>query len=188
MAELTKTQRIVLSAAAAREDGIAIVPTKVNKAAASKVGSCLVARKLMREARSKRAMPVWRQDEDRRPISLTITRAGRDAIAVERAATMKAPRSDAQEPPSQRSAENKTSPAGAAVPRAGSKQALMIGMLKARKGATLDALVEATGWLPHTTRAALTGLRRRGFAIGRSRAEGEGSVYRIIAGATAAAA
>ena len=40
-------------------------------------------------------------------------------------------------------------------------------MLAKDKGATLDALIEATGWLPHTTRAAITGLRKRGFAIER---------------------
>jgi hypothetical protein len=28
-------------------------------------------------------------------------------------------------------------------------------------GATVDDMVGATGWLPHTTRAALTGLRRK---------------------------
>ena len=36
------------------------------------------------------------------------------------------------------------------------------------QGATLDALVNATGWLPHTTRAVLTGLRKRGFEIDRT--------------------
>ena len=30
-------------------------------------------------------------------------------------------------------------------------------------------LAEATGWIPHTTRAALTGLRKRGFAVERIR-------------------
>jgi hypothetical protein len=44
----------------------------------------------------------------------------------------------------------------------------------------LDALVKATGWLPHTTRAALTGLRKRGFLIERVRDEGKGSLYRIV--------
>jgi hypothetical protein len=48
------------------------------------------------------------------------------------------------------------------------------------KGVTLDALIEATGWLPHTTRAAMTGLRKRGFAIERTRHETKGSLYRII--------
>ena len=82
MAKLTDTQLIVLSNAAARDDGIAVVPNKMNKAAASKVASSLVARKLAREVRSKHGMPVWREDEGDRSISLMITRAGRDAIGV----------------------------------------------------------------------------------------------------------
>jgi hypothetical protein len=53
-------------------------------------------------------------------------------------------------------------------------------MLTKDKGATLAALVEAMGWLPHTTRAAMTGLRKRGFAIERTRHEKLGSVYRIV--------
>ena len=83
MAKLTDTQLIVLSAAAARDDGIAMIPAKMNKAAASKVGSSLVSRKLMRAARSKLGMPIWRVDKDDRPISLVITRAGRNAIGVD---------------------------------------------------------------------------------------------------------
>ena len=77
---------------------------------------------------------------------------------------------------------------GAASPRAGTKQALVIEMLRAKGGATLDALVEATGWLPHTTRAALTGLRKRGFSIERTREEGADSIYRIVSTPAAAAA
>jgi hypothetical protein len=75
MAKLTDTQPIVLSAAAAREDGIAVVPPKMNRSAASKVAAGLVSRKLIREMRSMPGMPVWRQGEDGRPISLIITRA-----------------------------------------------------------------------------------------------------------------
>jgi DNA-binding transcriptional LysR family regulator len=94
MAKLTDTQLIVLSAAA-RDDGIAVVPAEMNKAAASKVGASLVTRKLMRETRSKPGMPVWRADDDGRPISLMITRAGRDAIGVvEDEETKEAPRPD----------------------------------------------------------------------------------------------
>ena len=45
---------------------------------------------------------------------------------------------------------------------------------------TLAKLVAATGWLPHTTRAALTGLRKRGYAVGIDRDDkARGSVYRI---------
>ena len=60
MVKLTDSQLIVLSKAAAREDGAAVVPPKMNKTAATKVGSSLVGRKLMREIRSKPGMPVWR--------------------------------------------------------------------------------------------------------------------------------
>ena len=37
-----------------------------------------------------------------------------------------------------------------------------------------------TGWLPHTTRAALTGLRKRGFVTAIDRSDKErGSIYRV---------
>ena len=56
----------------------------------------------------------------------------------------------------------------------------MIALLQRGDGATLAELVAATGWLPHTTRAALTGLRKRGYAVGIDRADkARGSVYRI---------
>ncbi len=56
----------------------------------------------------------------------------------------------------------------------------MIALLERPEGATLAELVASTGWLPHTTRAALTGLRKRGYAVGIDRADkARGSVYRI---------
>jgi uncharacterized protein DUF3489 len=199
MAKLTDTQLIVLSAAAARDDGIACVPPKMNGAAASKVGASLVTRKLMREVRSKPGMPVWREGEDGRPISLMITRAGRDAVSVGEAATAVVPRPSnkafgekgavtAEKRSRDRSGAKESIDDGAASPRAGTKQALVIEMLSAKKGATLNALVEATGWLPHTVRAALTGLRKRGFSIERTREEGSDSIYRIVSAPAAAAA
>jgi hypothetical protein len=66
------------------------------------------------------------------------------------------------------------------APRSGTKIDDVINMLSRPEGATIDGLVEAMGWLPHTTRAALTRLRKRGYAIGRSRTrEGGSSVYRL---------
>ena len=82
MAKLTDNQRVVLSKAAARDDGLAVAPAGLNKASIAKIGSSLVARKLMRETRAKPGMPVWREDAGGRGVSLTITRAGRRAIAV----------------------------------------------------------------------------------------------------------
>jgi Protein of unknown function (DUF3489) len=188
MAKLTDTQLIVLSNAAARDDGIAVVPNKMNKAAASKVAASLVARKLMREVRSKPGMPVWREDEDDRSISLMIMRAGRDAIGVDDEAAEKSPPASKKDSGSRRSAAKE--PFGivtTVAPRAGTKQAQVIQMLSAKTGATLEALVDATGWLPHTTRAALTALRKRGFSIERSRDGNDTSIYRIVTGAKTSA-
>lgn len=43
-----------------------------------------------------------------------------------------------------------------------SKISQVIALLQRPEGATLAELVAATGWLPHTARAALTGLRKKG--------------------------
>ena len=57
-------------------------------------------------------------------------------------------------------------PARVAAPRDGSKLALVIDLLRRADGPTIVDLTQATGWLPHTTRA-LTGLRKRGYAMSR---------------------
>lgn len=50
-------------------------------------------------------------------------------------------------------------------PPAPSKISIGLDLLRREEGATLAELVAATGWLPHTTRAALTGLRKKGHAL-----------------------
>ena len=47
------------------------------------------------------------------------------------------------------------------------KTCAVLTLLHRDKGASLTELVEATGWQPHTTRAMLTGLRKKGHAIER---------------------
>ncbi len=185
MPKLTENQLIMLSKAAARNDGAAVAPHGMGKAAAAKIGSSLVARKLMRESRSKPGMPVWREAEGRN-FSLVITRAGRDAVEVEKDSTL-SDRSALQA--TSASAVVKTQKASVAVqpeehstgaaPRTGSKQALIVDMLSKEQGVTIDALIKATGWQPHTTRAALTGLRKRGFAVERIPHAPGASLYRI---------
>ena len=58
-------------------------------------------------------------------------------------------------------------------PKAPSKTALILGMLQREGGTTLEQMVEATGWQPHTTRAAMTGLRKKGHSIVRSKVGSE---------------
>ena len=56
-------------------------------------------------------------------------------------------------------------------------------MLERPGGAPLAELAERTGWLPHTTRAALTGLRKKGHIIAKEGREGI-TVYRIVKAAS----
>ena len=69
---------------------------------------------------------------------------------------------------------------GEAAPPPVSKKSLIVGLLGDENGASLAAIVAATGWLPHTARAALTGLRKKGHVIERFSVDGE-TRYRIPA-------
>src|SRR3954452_15875218 len=163
------------------DDGIASIPGGLNKAAAAKVAASLVSRKRMRKVRSKPDVPVWREDEEGRGTSLVITREGREAIGLEDGENDSSNLSLGAEEtgvqrrqPSFQKCLNRID-----EPRPGSKQAVIATMLSRKAGATLEALVDATGWLPHTTRAALTGLRKRGYMVLLERQDGKPSLYRI---------
>lgn len=62
------------------------------------------------------------------------------------------------------------------------KQALVLAMLRSEHGATLAQLVDVTSWQPHTVRAALTGLRKRGHTIIKDKLDGA-TRYTIAAAA-----
>ena len=53
------------------------------------------------------------------------------------------------------------------------KQDLVLELLRREGGAPLSAIVDATGWLPHTARAVLSGLRKKGHNVARSKVDGE---------------
>ena len=201
MAKLTDTQLIVLSKASQRDDGAGCLPEGMAKGAARKLATALVTKRLMREVRSKSDMPVWRRDEDNRCFSLVLLKAGRTALGVEEEAAQQVmtqvASGSAGKPVSV--AAHKDDEAHAAIiegttpvlntaptitdgaPTPGSKRSRVIGMLSSLSGSSLADIVAATGWLPHTSRAVLSGLRKAGFEIERQRVEGAvGSVYRIV--------
>jgi hypothetical protein len=62
------------------------------------------------------------------------------------------------------------------------KISAVTGMLKQSGGSTLDEIVKATGWQPHSARAALTGLRKKGHPIEKSK-RGDQTCYHITASA-----
>lgn len=62
------------------------------------------------------------------------------------------------------------------------KKARLICLLEARDGADVATISKRLGWLPHTVRAALSGLRKAGYEITSIRQDREKPArYRIVA-------
>jgi len=70
------------------------------------------------------------------------------------------------------SGDNNQSPAS-------TKRAKLIAMLERPDGASVAEIGQQLGWLPHTVRAAITGLRQAGRAVTRSKDADDRSVYRL---------
>ena len=58
-----------------------------------------------------------------------------------------------------------TAPAGKSTPRAGTKQALMIEMLERPEGATVEQIAAVTGWQHHTIRGAISGALKKKLGL-----------------------
>jgi len=58
----------------------------------------------------------------------------------------------------------------------------LITLLRRADGATVDEVVKALGWQPHTVRGAISGALRKKLSlrIESEKAEGRGRVYRIV--------
>ncbi len=65
--------------------------------------------------------------------------------------------------------------------REGTKQALVIEILRRAEGATIAEIVEATGWLQHTARGVLAGSLKKklGLTIGSEKDETRGRIYKL---------
>ena len=196
--KLTDTQLVLLSAAAQRKDLCLVAPATLKGATAQKVASKLISLGFIKEVKAKANDPIWRRDEGA-SYALKLTATGAKAIAVDAAKPEDADEASAAlanrdqaailsklDAKDARPAEAiEPGPAGPSAPRGGSKLARVIALLERDHGATIAELIAATGWLAHTTRAALTGLRKRGYAVAIDRSDdNRGSFYRIPAGET----
>lgn len=73
----------------------------------------------------------------------------------------------------------KTTSKSAAKDAGKTKIATVIELLKRKNGADIDEIGKATGWQKHTVRAALTGLRKKGHVVERTKIDGA-SRYSIV--------
>jgi hypothetical protein len=179
--KLTDAQLVMMSAAAQRKDRCLSAPATIKGGALSKVGVKLAKLGLVREIGAKARAPIWRRDDAGQNYALKLTAAGLKAIAVDVGSqdTIEPSEGPQRQAKIVANPDEGDHPARMVVPRDGSKLALVIEHLQRANGATIIDLTQATGWLPHTTRAALTGLRKRGYAVIRERIGAGDSVYRI---------
>ena len=155
MTKLTDTQRTVLTAASRREDG-AILPLPKNLKGGA---ATKVVDALIRKDFVERVASENPAGDD----ILKITGKGLAAIDADPDKKPKTPRKVRQ----------------------GTKQAVLIDMLRREEGATIGQVAEATGWQRHTVRGAISGALKKklGLAVTSEKIDGGERVYRIIAAA-----
>jgi hypothetical protein len=206
--KLSDTELMILSAASQREDHAAVLPPNLKGNAARKVVDKLVDEGLLQEFRAKDDMPVWRRGDDHRPYSLRITKVGLKTLSLDapeepaaqvdatnaaspelvvQAARSKSPtrrqgrsgKSAAKKKPST-AAKTKATKKSAGKGAAESKQNNVIALLRRPEGATLDALVKATGWQKHSVRGFLAGTVRKKLKLSLASEKVDGTrTYRI---------
>ncbi|MGD9509705.1 MAG: DUF3489 domain-containing protein [Geminicoccaceae bacterium] len=68
--------------------------------------------------------------------------------------------------------------------REGTKEAMLIAMLRRPEGATIAQVIEATGWQPHTVRGAISGAlkKKRGLEVTSDKNEAGERAYKIAGG------
>jgi hypothetical protein len=154
MTKLTDLQLILLSTASQRDDGSLLPPPDSvgeRTPATDKAIQSLVRRGLSAELDTSDMSGPMPKNRDRF-IGVRITAAGRAALGV----------GNKSDDPAGKSANSTSVPASQ---KKDTKASQVLAMPRRDSGATLDELVAATGWLPHTTRAALTGLRKKGHDL-----------------------
>ncbi len=68
--------------------------------------------------------------------------------------------------------------ASSVAARPAKKSDRLLALLQRPEGASVEDLSNELGWLQHTTRAALTGLRKKGHEVGKTK-EGSVTIYRV---------
>ena len=167
--QLSQAQTVILSTACARDDGMVFpVTTGLKGGAVGNVCKSLLKRGLIEEVAATDHNTVWRHDEERGPITLRATPLACSTLGITEGPEGQA---DGQPAPAPELARRRT----------GTKQEALIAMLRAEGGATIDEIVAALDWQPHTARGAMSGALKKklGLTITSDKVDGRGRTYRI---------
>jgi hypothetical protein len=169
MNKLTDLDAILLSGAAKRDTG-SLLPVQESVSGGgtrlTKAITGLIKRGFAEERETHDKTAVRRTEQDV-AYGVFITDAGNSAIGI------------VGDDNDDNAGANIAAPAQPVMPRV-TKASAVVALLQREEGATLADLITATGWLPHTTRAALTGLRKKGHMLEKSKRDGQ-TCYRIQA-------
>jgi hypothetical protein len=164
--KLTSTQTIVIEAAAERIDGnIEPLPSKLRGGARTAVIDGLLAKGL-----------VSHDDDNYLLTDVGYAAAGRKRPAPKDVGNNDTP-DGLQKLVGTQNARTPSSPI-----RIGTKQATLIAMLQRPDGATVNQVMESTGWLAHTVRGAISGAikKKLGLNVVSEKSSSGERAYRIV--------
>lgn len=175
--KLTDAQRVILAAAAARESGHVLPTPKSlgdNRGTLSVILKSLLTRGLVTERPILPDEELWRDTAELGRTTLVISAEGLqvmgidpidhvgeeaavgDDIVVGDGGPLPDPRSSSVVP-SNTTATPSSDALAAALPKEGTKLGALIAALRKPEGATIRALMQATGWQAHSVRGAMSG-------------------------------
>jgi len=167
--QLSDAQSVILSTACAREDAMVFpVTASLKGGAVGNVCKSLLKRGLIEEVPATDHNTVWRHGEDAGPLTLRATALAYSTLGI-------------TDDPQQQTDDQPASAPEPSRRRTGTKQEAVIEMLSAKGGATLDEIVAATKWAPHTARGFLSGALKKKLrlTITSEKVEGRARVYHI---------
>lgn len=180
--KLTDTQLVILSAAAARDE-LRVLPTpaslKAKGAALANALKTLLSRELIEETPAGVDDVEWRRDDNGNRLTLRLTDQGQAVVglSVGNDQLVEAVQ------PALRKATKSLSALQKGVVRSSTKAADVIRLLKRKRGASINELMETSGWQAHSVRGFLSGTckKKMGLTVLSEKSEAGERRYRIEA-------
>jgi uncharacterized protein DUF3489 len=194
--KLSDSQLVLLSQAAQHPERAVTLPERLRGGALARVVGPLLAKGLVEAIPHRADLPVYKTEADGSRLALAITDPGLLALGIEPVA-LAAEAAPAEQPEPARKSKTARKPAADArndaaeaeaaasartrQPRSGTKQELLIAMLRRPEGTTVAEVVAAMGWQPHTVRGAIAGALKKKLRlqISSETVDGRGRVYRV---------